>query len=430
MPRSLKNSERQLKKARKLLPALSQTFSKAPYSYVEGVYPAYAKRGKGCRFYDVDGNSYIDHVLGLGPITLGYSYEPVNRAIKKQVDDGSSFSIPHELEVELAEELCKIIPCAEMVKYAKTGSDAVTGAVRGARGLTGKDKIAYCGSGGVWHDWFAIKVSRNKGIPKFNNELIRIFEYNNIESLKKLFEDEKDQYAAVVMEPMVVDFPKDNFLQNVKKLAHDNNAVLIFDEVVTGFRFANGGAQEVLGVEPDIATFGKGMANGMPLGAIAGKSEYMKIFDDVFYSTTYAGEAVALAAGLATVQEIVDKKVPKHMEKVGKEMQKDFNAAAKETGAPCAFIGLPIRGKIAVYDENGQESLVWKSLFFQEAVKRGVFFGQGAVFQSYSHKVEDIERAVEGCHAAMKVVSTAKTSKNAEKMLEGNVVKPVLKFPV
>jgi glutamate-1-semialdehyde aminotransferase len=245
-----------------------------------------------------------------------------------------------------------------------------------------------------------------------------------------LFENEKDQFAAVVMEPMVVDFPKDNFLEKVKKLAHDNNAVLIFDEVVTGFRFAKGGAQELLKVEPDIATFGKGMANGMPLGAIVGKSEYMKIFDDVFYSTTYAGEAVSLAAGLATVQEIVDKNVPRHMQKMGQIMQKGFNAAAKETGAPCAFLGLPIRGKVTAYDENGQESLVWKSLFFQEAVKRGVFFGQGAVFQSYSHKDEDIEQVIEKCTSAMKVVNRAKNTKDAEKMLEGDVVKPVLKFPV
>lgn len=430
MNRSLNNSERLIKKARKILPALSQTFSKAPYSYVEGVYPAYAKRGKGCRLYDVDGNAYVDHVLGLGPITLGYSYESVNRAIKKQVDSGSSFSIPHELEVELAEELCRVIPCAEMVKYAKTGSDAVTGAVRAARGLTGKDKIAYCGSGGVWHDWFAIKVSRNRGIPKFNNDLIRLFEYNNIESLKVLFENEKDQFAAVVMEPMVVDFPKNGFLQDVKKLAHENNAVLIFDEVVTGFRFAKGGAQELLKVEPDIAAFGKGMANGMPLGAIVGKTEYMKIFDEVFYSTTYAGEAVSLAAGLATVMEIADKNVPRHMEKVGKMLEKGFNAAAKETATPYAFLGLPIRGRIVGYNEKGEESIIYKSLFMQETIKKGVFFGQGAVFQSYSHKEGDIEKVIDSCHYAMKILRNVQSDREAEKRIEGKVAKPVLKFPV
>ena len=176
MTRTLTNSNTFKKRAKKVVPHLTGTFSRAASSYVEGVFPVYVQNAHGSHFTDVDGNEYIDYVMALGPITLGYNYEPINQAIISQLKEGILFSLPHPIEVELSEKICSVIPHAEMAKFEKSGSNAVTGAVRAARAFTKRDKIAYCGSGGVWHDWQAAMVSRDGGIPKFNSELIKNFE--------------------------------------------------------------------------------------------------------------------------------------------------------------------------------------------------------------------------------------------------------------
>jgi glutamate-1-semialdehyde 2,1-aminomutase len=424
----LKKSNSYLRKAEKLIPALSQTFSKAPYSYVQGTYPIYLKNGKGSHVFDVDDNEFIDYVLGLGPITLGYSYPAVNNAIKKQLKDGISFSMPHYLEVDLSEKLAKIIPGADMVRFAKTGSDAGTAAIRAARAITKKDKILYWGSGGVWHDWFTTMTSRNAGIPKFNRNLISKFEYNNLEFLKEKFDNWKDQIAAIYMEPMIFEHPKNNFLKDVKKLAHKNNTVLIFDEVVTGFRYANGGVSEYLGIEPDIAVWGKGIANGMPLGVITGKSEYMKIFNEIFYSTSYAGEALSLAAGLAVINEIETKPVIKYSWMIGKKLHEGFNKIAKNLKLNFKIEGLPIRGTVVCNDENGNPSNILRSILFQELIKRGVMFGPGAVFVSYSHSEKDVKLTLSKCEDAMRFIKKEIEKRPAVEILKGQEMKKVMTF--
>lgn len=421
-------SKKYLERAKKLIPALSQTFSKAPYSYVEGVYPMYLSRGKGSHVFDVDNNEFIDYVLGLGPVSLGYCYKPVDEAILEQLSKGISFSMPHYLEVELSEEIKSIIPGTDMVRFSKTGSDAGTGAVRAARAYTGYDNIAYYGGGGVWHDWFTTITSRNEGIPKVLKKMIRKFTYNDIDSLKILFEDWKGEVATVYMEPMMTEYPKNNFLQQVKKIAHHYGAVLIFDEVITGFRFANGGAQELLKVEADLVVFGKGIGNGMPLGAITGKREYMDKFNDVFYSTTYGGEALSLAAGMAVIREIKEKPVIKHCWNLGEFFISDFNKMAEEIGVNVKMEGIPVRSKIVCKDENEDPSLLLKSLFYQECVKRGVLFGPGYVFLSYSHSKKDIEKTLKVCEISMKILKNAIKGKNVKKLLKGNVMKPVMTF--
>ena len=198
---NLERSNNFKKNARNIIPHQTGTFSRAASAYVEGVYPSYIKSGNGSHFTDVDGNEYIDYFMGLGPITLGYNYEPVNKAIISQLKEGILFSLPHPIEVELSEKISQIIPHAEMVKFEKSGSNAVTAAVRAARAFTKRDKIAYCGSGGVWHDWQAAMVSRDEGVPKFNSELIKIFEYNDYEGLEQIFEDNKNEIATIVLEP-------------------------------------------------------------------------------------------------------------------------------------------------------------------------------------------------------------------------------------
>ena len=236
------------KRAEKVVPHLTGTFSRAAPSFVEGVFPVYAKSAKGSHFTDVDGFEYIDYLMGLGPITLGYNYEPVNEAIIAQLKDGILFSLPHPIEVELSELMCQTIPHAEMVKFEKSGSNAVTAAVRAARAYTKRDKIAYCGSGGVWHDWQAAMVSRDRGVPKFNSELIKIFDYNDPDGLEQIFADSRE-VAAIVLEPTIYDQPNNNFLKRVRTLADENNSLLILDEIVTGFRFDLGGAQKFFDIK-------------------------------------------------------------------------------------------------------------------------------------------------------------------------------------
>src|SRR5437899_5066619 len=267
MKKSYKKSFKYLEQSRKLIPSLTQTFSRAAYTFVEGAYPVYAAKGTGSHFVDVDGNEYIDYLCGLGPIILGHKYTQVDKAIKEQLKDGILFSLPHKLEIDVAESLCKMIPCSEMVKFSKTGSGAATGAVRGARAITKRDKIAYCGTGGVWHDWYASIISRNQGIPEFNKDLIYLFDYNDTSGLESIFEKNKNEIACVFMEPTLFEKPTDSFLQKVKKLTKENDSILIFDEIVTAFRFSNGGGQEYFGIEPDITVLGKGIANGMSLSA-------------------------------------------------------------------------------------------------------------------------------------------------------------------
>ena len=424
----LKKSNFYLRKAEKLIPALSQTFSKAPYSFVQGEYPVYLKSGKGSHVFDVDGNEFIDYVLALGPITLGYSYPAVNTAIKNQLKDGISFSMPHYLEVKLSEKLADIIPGTDMVKFTKTGSDAGTAAIRAARAITKKDKILYYGTGGVWHDWFTVITSRNQGIPKFNEHLISKFEYNDLELLKERFDNWKDEVAAIYMEPMIFDHPKKDFLKNVKRLAHKNNTVLIFDEVVTGFRYANGGASEYLGVEADIAVWGKGIGNGMPLGAITGKSEYMKIFNDVFYSTSYAGEALSLAAGIAVINEIQTKPVIEHLWRMGEKLHKGFNEISEKLELNFKMEGIPVRGSIVCYDENGEPSNILKSILFQELIRKGIMFGPGAIFVSYSHNLKDINQTLRKCDEVMKFIKKEISTKDPNRILKGSQMRKVMTF--
>lgn len=429
MPRPLKKSFDYLEKAEKLIPSLTQTFSKAPYTFVKGVYPVYADRGKGSRMIDVDGNEYIDYLCGLGPVILGYCYPAVDDAVRRQLEKGMTFSLPHPLEIEVAEALKRTVPCADMAKYSKTGSDVVTAAVRGARAITKREKVAYCGSGGVWHDWYTTLTTRDQGVPKSVRREIVTFEYNKIETLEKIFEDSPDEIAAVCMEPTMFEGPKGDFLSNVKSLAHKKGAVLIFDEIVTGYRFSVGGGQKMYGVEPDLAAFGKGMANGMPIGAIVGKSEYMKIFDDVFFSTTFAGETLSLAASLATINEIEDKRVPDYIWKLGTRLMDGYNSIAKDKNleAVISCIGYPVRMRILCKDETGNDSLLIKSLLLQEMVKRGIFIHPSVQYISYSHTEQDVQQTLQAFAESVDVVGKALEQGDVKKYLEGEPARPV--FP-
>ncbi len=427
LPRKLINSKEYWERAEKIIPAGTQTFSKGPTQFVQGIAPIYLQSGKGSHVFDVDGNEYIDYVMALGPITLGYSYPQVNEAIIRQLEQGITFSLMHPLEVELSELLVELIPCAEMVRFGKNGSDATSGAVRVARAYTGREKIACCGYHG-WQDWYVGTTTRDKGVPKSTKELTIPFEYNNIESLESIFAQNQGQIAAVIMEPIIIEEPKDDFLQKVKELAHKNGAILIFDEIVTGFRLALGGAQEYYGVTPDLVAFGKGMANGMPISAIAGRREIMKEFEEIFYSFTFGGEALSLAAAIATIEEIKERNVIEHFRKQGEKLKYGYNELAQSFGLSgyTQCIGVPEHSAFYFMDVEGNDSLEMKSLFQQEVIKRGILT-IGVHLLCLSHSDEDVEKTLEAYEDAMMVLRQAINENNIDKYLEGEKVKPVFR---
>ena len=432
MSLNIKNSIQMKKRADKVIPHQTGTFSRAAGSFVKGVYPMYAQSANGSKFFDVDGNEYLDYLCGLGPITLGYNYSKVNDAIIKQLQKGILYSLPSPEEVELSELLSKTIPHAEMIKFEKSGSNAVTGAIRAARAITHNEKIAYCGSGGVWHDWQAAMVSRDKGVPKFNANLIKIFDYNDIEGLEQIFLENKNEIAAIVLEPTHFEKPKNNFLKRVRKIADENNALLILDEIVTGFRFDLGGAQKFFDVKGDFVCFGKGMSNGLPLSAITGPEEFMKKFDSLWVSSSNNSEILSIAGTIAVINEMKEKNTISHCWKMGTKLFEGWNKIVENNNINAKVNGYPIRMEQVCYDKNGKVSLELKSLLLQEMVKKGIFMSPlGAVYLSYSHSNEDIEKTLETLDEVCKIINLKTKNNNYRELLEGEMPKTIwsMKIP-
>ena len=425
--RSLELSQDLARRAARVIPGGSQTLSKGATQYVQGVAPTFLVRGRGSHVWDADGNEYIDFPMGLGPIILGHGYPAVDEAVRRQLTQGVSFSLPHPLEIEVAERLAEMVPCAEMARFGKNGSDATAGAVRLARAYTGRDLIACCGYHG-WQDWYIGTTTFNRGVPKAVAQLTATFEYNNIESLERILDQNRKRVAAVILEPIGVVQPEGDFLQQVRELCNREGCLLIFDEVITGFRLARGGAQEYFGVVPDLACFGKAMANGYPLSAVVGSRQIMKHFEQTFFSFTFGGEALSLAASLATMKEIAEKAVIAHNWEQGGKIKDGLTVLARQFGVEnfvrCA--GLPPRTVVSFFDESGRESLLVKSLFQQECLKRGVLFSGGHNL-CYSHSNEDIELTLRAYRAAMEITGDAIRGNKVEAMLEGQPVQPVFR---
>jgi glutamate-1-semialdehyde 2,1-aminomutase len=307
-------SEIHLSRAEKTIPLGSQTFSKSRTQYPVGVSPLYIERANGCRVWDVDDNEFIDLVSSLASVTLGYNDRAVNRAVKKQLKSGVSFSLPGKLEAEVAELIVELVPSAEMVRFGKNGTDATSAAIRLARAYTGKDHVAVCGYHG-WQDWYIGSTTRNKGVPKDVSKLTHNFPYNDLQFLRHLLET-NNEIACVIMEPMNIEFPTPGYLEGVRALTNKHGVVLIFDETITGFRFAKGGAQQLFNVIPDLSTFGKGIANGFPLSAVVGKREIMLEMENIFFSGTFGGELLSLAAAKHVLQmHLSDSIVPRLIDK-------------------------------------------------------------------------------------------------------------------
>ncbi len=417
-------------RSERVIPLGTQTFSKSPTAFVQGASPVFLEYGAGSRVFDVDGNEYIDYLLGLGPVILGHNYPEVNEAVKRQLEkSGPILSLPHPLEIELAELLVEIIPCAEMVRFGKNGSDVTAGAVRLARAFTGREKIAFCGYHG-WQDWYVAATTRDKGIPHCMKSLIIEFSYNDLDSLRSIFEANPDEIAGVIMEPVGSILPEQGFLENVREIAHKHGALLIFDEVITGFRLSLGGAQEYYDVIPDLGCFGKALGNGFPISVLAGRRDVMNLLSEVFFSFTFGGEILSITAALATINIMRKHSVHDHIWAKGTVLMEGLNklSAKYEMQDYVKCIGLAPKSMVSFHETNDISPQALKSLFQQEVIRRCIMFN-GNQFISFSHTDIDIQETLQAYEEALATLSDAVRDNNVESRLVGPIVQPVFRRP-
>jgi glutamate-1-semialdehyde 2,1-aminomutase/spore coat polysaccharide biosynthesis protein SpsF len=416
-----------LERAERVIPLGSQTFSKSRMQFPVGIAPQFLDRGKGARVWDVDGNEYVDLVSALLPVVLGYCDPDVDAAVRAQMERGTVLSLSTELEVELAERLAQIIPCAEMVRFGKNGSDATSAAIRLARAFTGRDRIAICGYHG-WQDWYIGSTVRNKGIPKAVCELSHRFVYNDIDSLQSLLAAHPGEFAAVIMEPMNLDLPRDGFLEKVRDLAHVHGALLIFDEVITGFRYALGGAQEYFGVTPDLAAFGKAMGNGLPIAAVVGRADIMLEMENIFYSGTFGGETLSIAAAIAVIDKMRKQPVIATLWSRGSEIADSVRGLIAQNGLADTIIvkGMPPWSLLDVRDHPNANTIAIKTALLRELLLNGVL--SSASFNvSYALTDDDVAAVLSGYSAALRVIAEEIADKTLERSLEGKSIEAVFR---
>jgi glutamate-1-semialdehyde 2,1-aminomutase len=428
MSERYKNSEEMLARAEKSIPLGSQTFSKSRTQYPFGVSPYFVQRAKGSKCWDVDGNEYTDFVNGLCSVTLGYSDADVTQAVEKQLQDGVIFSLPHPIEHRVAEKLIEMVPCAESVRFGKNGSDATSGAIRVSRAFTRRDRVAVCGYHG-WQDWYIGSTVRNLGVPACVGELTHSFKYNDLDSLHALFKKYPGEIACVIMEPMNVMKPNPGFLEGVQELARKNGALLVFDEMITGFRYANGGAQQYFGITPDLATFGKGLANGYPVAAVAGRRDVMKMMEEVFFSFTFGGETLSLAAAEATMTKLqkqpVIERTTAQGEKILTFVRQLIQKHQIEDIADIA--GHPTWSFLILKDAAPYTSWQLKTLFLQEVFSRGVLT-VGTHNLSFAHSDEDLAKLHSVYDEVFPILRTAVRDKALDKLLKCAPLEPLFKL--
>ena len=381
-----------LARAEAVIPLGSQTFSKSRTALPVGAAPLFIERGAGSRVWDVDGNEYVDFMNALLAVSLGYGDPDVDVAVRDQLERGVTFSLPHPIETEVAEMIVDLVPCAELVRFGKNGSDATSGAVRIARAYTKRERVAVCGYHG-WQDWYIGSTSRDLGVPAATRALTHRFGYNDAPSLAALFQEHPGEFAAVILEPMNTTWPADGFLEEVQAITKQHGALLIFDETITGFRYAMGGAQELFGVIPDLATFGKGIANGFPLAIVAGRREYMRLMEDVFFSFTFGGETLSLTAAKAVMEKMRREPVLATIHRRGQAILDGVAARIREHGVDglCRVSGHPAWSFFHIADGVRYTGLDLKTLYLQEMFERGILT-LGTHNVSYAHSDDDVAR--------------------------------------
>jgi glutamate-1-semialdehyde 2,1-aminomutase len=416
------NSLNLFDRAIKSIPVASQTFSKSHYSVPKGGAPLFLEKGKGDKVWDVDGNEYIDLINGLLSVSIGYCDDDVDTAIKDQLKNGINFSLPHRLECEVAEKLIQLIPSAEMVRFGKNGTDVTSAAVRLARAYTGKNRVAICGYHG-WQDWYIGITARNLGVPKEVSGLSLTFNYNDLDSLVNLFESH-DDIGSVILEPMAAVYPNDKFLIGVRELCDKHGAILIFDEMITGFRLHRGGAQALFGITPDLSTFGKGMANGMPVSAIVGRKDIMEYMDKIFFSGTFGGETLSLAAASCVLDKYINYPITEHFYTMGKSLTDGIDNLKLKYGID--YFSLIGHESWKVFSINHQDEFLVKSIIIENLAKHGVLT-IGTHNMSYSTSSESINHILSAYDKTFEVLSEGSRNDNLNKLLIGEPIRPVFK---
>lgn len=429
---NFRKSKELQQRSHKIIPGGAHTYAKGDDQYPEEA-PAFIVRGKGCYVWDVDGNEFIEYGMGLRAVTLGHAFPSVVEAATRELQNGSNFTRPSTLEIECADQFMSLIPNAEMVKFSKNGSDVTTAAVRLSRAYTGRDMIAICAEHPFFaiDDWFIGTTEMNSGVPDAIQKLTVKFHYNDIDSLIDLFYKYENRIACVILEPATWMEPQNGFLENVQTVCRKNNAILIFDEMITGFRWDNGGAQKVYGITPDLSTFGKGMANGFSLSALTGKKELMELGgihhdrERVFLiSTTHGAETHTLAAGIETMNVYKNQNVIETLYRQGKRLADGVNRSISNLNLTEYFqiAGRPSNLIFITRDQSKNPSQSFRTLFLQEMIQRGIITPSFVV--SFSHSDEDIDRTIDAASESLSVYRKA-LEEGIEKYLSGRPVKPV-----
>ncbi|HOY18046.1 MAG TPA: glutamate-1-semialdehyde 2,1-aminomutase [Haliscomenobacter sp.] len=420
------------KRIHQLIPGGCHTYAKGDDQFPE-FHPPYLTRGEGCRVWDVDGNEYIEYGMGLRAVALGHGYPAVVTAACQQMWKGINFARPATIELEAAETFLKVVPGAEMVKFAKNGSDATTAALKLARAYTGRDMVAICADHPFFSvdDWFIGSTAINAGIPQCVQDLTVGFKFNDLESVESLFERYPDQIAGLIMEVEKNDPVDLHFLRAVQELCKTNGSLFILDEMITGFRWHIGGAQTLYNIVPDLSTFGKAMGNGFAISALAGKREIMELgglYHDqerVFLlSTTHGAENHALAAFIAVVKEYEEKDIIGHLQTQGERLRVGLEQSINTHGLQdyVGIHGFPVCLVYSTKNQLKQASQPFRTLLLQELIKRGVI--APSLVLSYAHKAADIDQTVAIFHAALEVYRRA-IDEGIDKYLEGESVQPV-----
>jgi glutamate-1-semialdehyde aminotransferase len=424
-------SQELYKKAKSLIPGGTQLLSKRPEMFGVDNWPSYYSKAKGCEVWDVDGKKYKDFsYMGIGANVLGYADDDIDNATKSAIDTGSMCTLNAPEEVELAQKLCEIHPWADMVRYAKSGGESATIAVRIARAKTKKDIVLFCGYHG-WHDWYLASNLGDEnnleghllpglspaGVPKVLKETSIPFEYNNQEKFDNLVQRHKEKIAAVIMEPIRNTYPKDGFLEHIRDITHKEKIILIFDEISAGFRLCLGGSHLKLGVIPDIAIFGKALSNGYPMAVVIGTKDVMQAAQDTFISSTYWTDKIGLVAALATIKKYKKNNIDKILDANGTMVQNGWRQLANKYHLDISISGIK---PLSYFSFNYPNEKEIKTLFIQEMLKLG-FMSTTGYYASYSHKVKDIEEYLDAVDSTFQLIRDT---------IRDNLVKELLKSDI
>ena len=419
--RNFKRSAQHLSRALQSIPVGSQTFSKSYLGWVMGQAPIYAKSGSGAIITDIDGNDYIDYMMALLPVVLGHADPFVDSAVVRQLASGTSLSLSGEIEVELAEKLISLIPCAEMVRYGKNGSDATTAAVRLARAYTGRDKIIVCGYHG-WHDWYIGTTAKHLGVPASVRDLSLTFPFNDANALADLLKKHGCGIAALVIEPTGKAVPQPGFLEEVRRLCDHYGVVLVFDEVISGFRIDMGGAQAHYNVTPDLAAFGKAMANGYPISALVGKRKIMSKMEDIFFSATFGGELSSIAAANATITKLETTDGIRRMHALGDRLMTLLNAALSDVGLGkmIRYTGEAWWPRVAFNDLPIEQSKIL-ALMRQEYAAQNLLIASGLNLCLAHDDAQVIDQTLHRAKRAFEAISIAIHAPDPSKFIKGEI---------